>query len=392
MPSPFHIVCLSHLVWEETLFQRPQQLMSRLAARGHTVRYFAQWPLRRALVVCGRALFTGPGQRTRLCGTPAPGLAYWNLPNPPGTRHVGAMRALAQARLGRLACRSLEEGRAAGKPRILWIYYPDYFSIVQRLESQFDLLVYDCMDHFAGFRSERADAAECERRLAQTADIVFAGGRSLHASICDLNPRSYCFPSGVDADHFALATRPETAVPPDLEAIARPRLGYFGAVDERIDWPLVRDLCRRRRDWSVVFLGPLVLMKQCPVADEPNFHYLGAKPYAVLPAYLKGFDACLMPFVQSELVAHISPTKTPEYLAGGRPVVSTPVPDVVADYADDVLIASGAEKFAAACARALERGPGPSHKPQQSRTWDEIAAQMEGLLFKRLAEKRPGVF
>ncbi len=388
--SPLHVTCLCHLVWEETLFQRPQQLMRRMAERGSRVVFLAQWGLRRRLAEARRP----GGAGVKAGGAPEPRLEYRHVLFTPGAGRFELARRISLARLGGAARRAFErmaragrrEGEAPGAPRVLWVYHPNHIELLGRVPH--DLLIYDCMDHFAGFRSERREVAARERALAERADLVFTGGRSLHNAKKDFNARTHCFPSGVEVAHFARAAA-AGPVPAELARLPAPRLGYFGAVDERIDWALIRELCRARPGWSVVFLGPLVMMSRCPV-EEPNFHHLGPKPYAQLPDYLRGFDACLMPFVQSELVAHISPTKTPEYLAGGRPVVSTPVPDVIADYAEEVEIAATPGAFVEACERALGRGAGPSRKPPASRTWDEIAEAMDGLIRERLGARTRG--
>lgn len=381
--------------------------MRRLAERGHAVEYLAQWGLRRAISEWRH------GGLRRWSGRPLQRLGYLHIPYIPGAGRREWARRLSLAMLRRAAVRRQTAGgggctcgcggavtapdgsgdksgggsggaRSGKTPRVLWVYHPNHRALLTAIPH--DLLVYDCMDHFAGFRSENEAVRERERLLASEADLVFTGGRSLFESKRGYNPRTYCFPSGVEYSHFARAADPATAIPADLEAIPRPRLGYFGAVDERIDWTLIGELCRRRPQWSIVFLGPLVLMDRCPVSEQ-NFHHLGAKPYSQLPNYLKGFDVCLMPFVQSELVAHISPTKTPEYLAGGRPVVSSPVPDVVADYSREVAIAATPEAFVSACETALAQGVSPPRKPPQSRTWDEIVDEMESLLRDALRKK-----
>lgn len=368
--KPFSILCLSHLVWEETLFQRPQQLMRRLAERGHTVHYIAQWGLKRAM----RERRAGGARRWS--GTAAAGrLTYQHIPFAPGAGKLAVSAALSTT-IVRRAARSWFQSQPAAH-RLLWIYHPNYLPVIDSLPASY--LVYDCMDHFAGFRAEKSLVREREETLGRRADILFTGGRSLHASKKHLNASAHCFPSGVEVAHFARATDPATQLPEDLAAIPGPRLGYFGAVDERIDWKLLAEICRAKPNWHVVFLGPLVMMPRCPI-DAPNFHYLGPRPYATLPAYLKGFDVCLMPFVQSELVAHISPTKTPEYLAGGRPVVSSPVPDVIADYANEVAVCDTPATFIDACERAIAQGGGPSRKPPAARTWDEVVEQMETLI------------
>lgn len=371
-PPPLRIVQLSHLVWEKKLFQRPQQLGTWFARLGNEVHYYALCGLRRYLDMdLTERTIAGEGGR----------LEAQNLPFFPFASRLRPSRAVTMALLrakARAPLRNAPRGR-----RVLWVQNPAYVAEVDRLPH--DLLVYDVMDPFAAFRKSDPDVAAKEDRLLEMADLIFTGGRSLHRQVagrCRVEPR--CFPSGIDFPHFARAAG-EGPIPEAVAKLPKPVLGYFGAVDERIDWELITHLCRERRHWSIVFLGPLVLMERIPI-DEPNFHWLGPKPYSALPEYLRGFDVCLIPWVVNELTKYMSPTKTPEYLAAGRPVVSTPIPDVEADYPEEVRIAAEPEEFVKACTSALLEGTGAPRKPPQSRTWEEIAAEMLGLMRDKLPE------
>lgn len=369
-PAPLHILMLSHLAWERRLFQRPQQLAQRFAAAGHRVSYLSLIGLRRYL--------TMPLQERVIT---APNFEAQNLPFMPFTKR-SALANRATMWLLRTKARPIL-GKAPAGRRVLWLQQPDYVDEIDTVPH--DLLVYDVMDPFAAFRTSRPVTVEREDRLLSRAHVVFTGGRSLHTLVEPRAPQALCLPSGIDYGHFARAAA-EGPIPRDLEKVRRkdsPVLGYFGAVDERIDWALIQHLCRERRHWQVVFLGPLVLMDKVPI-EEPNFHYLGPKPYDALPDYLRGFDVCLIPWVVNPLTRYMSPTKTPEYLAAGRPVVSVPIPDVEADYQAEALIARTPQEFIEACTRALRQGVGPAFKPPQSRTWDEIATIMLGRIAERL--------
>lgn len=304
-----------------------------------------------------------------------------NLPWLPFSRRSALSRRLSVKLLEGKARPHLGDG-PKGR-RVLWLQHPSAYDTSGRLAH--DLLVYDAMDPFSQFKQSESTILEYENRLLEKADLVFTGGRSLHGAIVERRPDAHCFPSGIDFDHFARGAG-EGPLPKDLASLPRPILGYFGAVDERIDWDLIRHLCRERRHWSIVFLGPLVLMDDVPIKEE-NFHWLGPKPYDRLPDYLRGFDVCLIPWVVNELTRFMSPTKTPEYLAAGRPVVSTPIPDVVEDYREEVLVAETAEQYVEQCTRALSQGVGPALKPPQSRTWLETAEAMRVLMEEKLKEK-----
>lgn len=369
--GPLTIVNLSHLAWERKLFQRPQQLMGCFSKMGDDVAYLS-------LVGFKRYMLMHLQERTIQLPT---GLLAQNLPFAPLTKRLPPARALTMWMLRAKARPLLERGKPGR--RILWLQNPAYVDEIDRLPH--DLVVYDVMDPFKAFATSDKRVQEREERVLAKADIVFTGGRSLHTQVEGRHGNIHCFPSGIDFDHFARGAE-EGTLPKDLQEIRKPVLGYFGAVDERIDWNLVQHLCRERRNWSVVFLGPMVLIDKIPI-EEPNFHWLGPKSYDSLPAYLRGFDVCLIPWLVNDLTKFMSPTKTPEYLAAGRPVVSTPIPDVAADYADEALLATTLEEFVTQCTKALSKGTGPAWRPPQSLSWEEIAARMRQLIEETLARR-----
>lgn len=370
MEQALHIVNLSHLAWERKLFQRPQQLMTCFATLGDHVSYFSLVGFKRYLLM---------DMRERLYKAPDVALVAQNLPFMPLTKRFPPSRIATMALL-RAKAKPVLRNAPPGR-RILWLQNPAYADMIDRLPH--DVLVYDVMDPFASFRGSDPAVREREERVLSKADIVYTGGRSLHTQVEPRHGNAHCFPSGIDFEHFARGAQ-EGKLPAELEKIPGPRLGYFGAVDERIDWDLVAHVCRERRNWSVVFLGPMVLIDKIPI-NEPNFHWLGPKSYDSLPTYIRGFDVCLIPWLVNDLTKFMSPTKTPEYLAAGRPVVSTPIPDVAADYAGEAFIADTPEAFISQCTRAFMQGVGPAKKPPQARTWMETARAMRGLIFEKLA-------
>ncbi|MCX7014019.1 MAG: glycosyltransferase [Candidatus Sumerlaeota bacterium] len=368
----FDIICLSHLKWEQTLFQRPQQIMRRLSQR-HRIIYIANCSTRDFL----RSVYKG--DHKVYIGRDSPALFYVNVPYIPFTKYLPALNWIGL--FIQVVVAKFMAWRLRFRDSYLWVYHPGYVKHARLLRHR--KLIYDCMDLFVGFESATDETARLEQRLLRKAAIVFTGGRSLQKATEGVNPRTYCFPSGVEFDHFAKAALPETPIPEDIQSIKHPILGYFGAVDERIDYALVNYICEKRPDWSVVFLGPLINFDFPPV-DQPNFHWLGRKEYALLPNYLKAFDVCLMPFVISKLTLHISPTKTPEYLSGGKPVVSTAIPDVIADYSDLVQIADSYKEFIARVDEVLRDPPADLDRrvreKAQAQSWDSIAENMERLV------------
>jgi glycosyltransferase involved in cell wall biosynthesis len=250
-------------------------------------------------------------------------------------------------------------------------------------------VVYDCMDELSAFKGAPPELIERERALMGKADAVFTGGYSLYEAKRDRHPNIHPFPSSVDIAHFAQARR-EQADPPEQAALPRPRMGFYGVLDERFDIALLDGIARLRPDWQFVMVGPVVKIDPADLPRRPNIHYPGGKSYAELPAWLSGWDVALMPFALNESTRFISPTKTPEYLAAGRPVVSTPITDVVRSYGEPgiVRIAATPEAFVAAIEEALADGAGPKAGPWLKEadailadmSWDQTWARMKGLI------------
>jgi UDP-galactopyranose mutase len=275
---------------------------------------------------------------------------------------------------------------------IRWYYTPMMLSFSRHLEAV--CTVYDCMDELANFKFAPPELAGLERELMSLSDVVFTGGYSLWEAKRDRHPNIHPFPSSVDRAHFAKA-RTLREEPEDQVRLPWPRLGFYGVVDERMDLELLTALADARPDWSVVIVGPVVKIDPVDLPQRPNLHYLGGKDYDDLPRYLAGWDVALMPFAINESTRFISPTKTPEYLAGGRPVVSTPIIDVVRHYGEleGVKIAATPDEFIAACdqALALSRVKGDWLKEVDTAlsalSWDETFARMN-LEVNRAAGRR----
>jgi glycosyltransferase involved in cell wall biosynthesis len=210
------------------------------------------------------------------------------------------------------------------------------------------------MDELSLFRNAPTALVENEIKLMALSDLVFTGGISLFEAKRKLHPSVYPFPSSVDCKHFAQARALED-VAEDQKHLPRPRLGYAGVIDERIDLDLIREIARRRPDWHIVMIGPVVKIDAAALPNDPNIHWLGMKSYSDLPVYLAGWDVALMPFAINESTRFISPTKTPEYLAAGLPVVSTPIRDVKRQYGELglVQIEGTPDGFLAAIEQAL---------------------------------------
>jgi glycosyltransferase involved in cell wall biosynthesis len=236
-------------------------------------------------------------------------------------------------------------------------------------------LVYDVMDELAQFDLAPDGMAENERALLERADLVFAGGRSLYAKRAALGAKVRCEPSGVEFERFSADVAPHP-LPAELRW---PVFGYVGVVDERLDLELIAGLADAFPGGHVVLVGPVVKLDPARLPRRTNLHLTGGMPYDALPSWLAGFDVALMPFARNRATEFISPTKTLEYFAAGKPVVSTGITDVVAEFADAAFIADGADAFVAAARAALSPAPervarGVAHA--RARTWDAIAARM----------------
>jgi glycosyltransferase involved in cell wall biosynthesis len=354
-PKP-DVVCLSHLRWD-FVYQRPQHLMSRFA-RDRRVFFFEE------------PMFGEDAGAARLDISERPGgirVAVPRLPRGLSPEEVeAAQRDLLQ---GLLADHGVTD-------YILWYYTPMALGFSEGLEPS--TVVYDCMDELSLFRGAPPALLDRERRLLELADLVFTGGQSLYEAKRERHPAVHAFPSSIDAEHFGRARRPPVAgEPADQAAIPHPRLGYVGVIDERIDLDLLAAAAAARPDWQWVMIGPVVKIDPESLPRRSNLHYLGMKSYDELPSYLAGWDVALMPFARNESTRFISPTKTPEYLAGGRPVVSTPIRDVVRPYGELGLveIAEDPESFVAAAERAMARcGEGAPEREEWLRRVDEFLA------------------
>jgi glycosyltransferase involved in cell wall biosynthesis len=246
-----------------------------------------------------------------------------------------------------------------GPLAVSWYYTPLAFAFAGHLRPA--STVYDCMDELSLFRGASPQLTLLERQLLKNANLVFAGGRSLYELKRQLHAHVHLFPSSLDAAHFGRARLPGDAEPSDQLALARPRIGYFGVVDERIDYALLDAIALARPDWQFIMLGPTVKVDPATLPQHPNLHWLGMKQYADLPDYLRSWDVGMMPFALNEATRFISPTKTPEFLAAGVPLVSTAVPDVLTDWGNDGLveIADGAASFVLAIEALMVRPRAP---------------------------------
>ena len=324
------LICFSHLRWN-FVFQRPQHLLTRFARERRT--FYIEEPMYEPIAE--------PRLDVELCDGVF--VVVPRLPNGCGEHDAVAVqrqlldRLIARERLDRY---------------VLWYYTPMALAFSDHLTPL--AVVYDCMDELSCFAHAPASLKAREAQLLRRAEVVFTGGQSLYEAKRDAHPNVHPFPSSVDVHHFAQARR-VSADPADQAPIARPRLGFFGVLDERLDVDLIAGVAAARPEWQIVLLGPVVKIDPALLPRADNIHYLAAKKYDELPHYIGGWDVALQPFARNDATRYISPTKTPEYMAAGKPVVSTSIRDVVRPYGQQglVRIADRVGDFVAACEAAL---------------------------------------
>lgn len=372
--AEFDLVCLSHLRWD-FVFQRPQQLMSRCARERRV--FFVEEPV-----------FEGDHAELKL-RTSAQGVQVAVPFIPAGLTEEDAGRAQKKLLAELFTQQNIND-------YALWYYTPLALTWTDTLAPL--ATVYDCMDELSAFQGASPALLRCEQELLARADLVFTGGQSLYEAKQARHPHVHAFPSSVDVLHFAQA-RQGLPDPIDQAAIAHPRLGFFGVIDERLDLALLREVAALHPDWQWVIIGPVVKIDHAALPQAPNIHYLGGKSYDDLPAYLAHWDAALLLFARTEATRFISPTKTPEYLAAGKPVVSTSIRDVVRPYGDQdlVRIADTPEAFVAACALALaedntnRQARADTFLSQTSwdKTWRQMADLLEAVVDTHAAQDTP---
>jgi glycosyltransferase involved in cell wall biosynthesis len=373
----YSIVVHSHLKWD-WVWQRPQQFHSRLS-RKHRV-LFVEAP-----EIVEDADVTHADLR-EVSDFPNINVLQIKIP----ARRRSDTRWIDKER--RRVVQSLLSGPFGQSftSIVQWFYDP---MAVTGFAGQLDerLIVYDCMDELSLFRGAPPELVRRERELLAVADVVFAGGPKIWKAKRELNPNCFCYGCGVDAKHFGGACDPQLSLSDEMSHLPRPIFGYIGVVDERIDYELLACLAESTQG-SVVMIGPWTKVDPASFPRPDNLHWLGGRDYSDLPRYAKGFDVCIMPFAMNEATRFINPTKALEYMATGRPIVSTPVEDVVAQFSDVITIARDDSSFANACERAaaqpnaiqIERGL----QLAQRNSWESIVARLEQHIEEALRSRR----
>jgi protoporphyrinogen oxidase len=356
------LIVFCHLRWD-FVFQRPQHLMTRLAE--HYQILFVEEPVYHE------------GQAHLKKTAVAPNITVCQ---PHTAIHAPGFHDDQIPTLQTLLAGLVPEGEQP----VVWFYTPMALPLLQGLHPS--LVVYDCMDELAAFKNAPKQLLQRETALLNIADLCFTGGPSLYEAKKERHSNAHCFPSSVDATHFRKALD-RASSHPSQEPFARPRLGFYGVIDERFDTELVRAMAEAHPEWQIVLVGPVVKIDAAALPRASNIHYMGQQDYKALPQFLAGWDVCLLPFAINDSTKFISPTKVLEYMAAELPAVSTPITDVKVPYGDVVAIAETPEQFITACERALAASA--EQKAQMAKrmreivagtSWDNTAAAMHKLI------------
>jgi glycosyltransferase involved in cell wall biosynthesis len=365
-----NLFCFSHLRWN-FVYQRPQHLMSRFA--NVTRVFFVEEPI-----------YEGTEASLDI-NVHLPKVTVITPKLPVGCCHgAEANNYVHQLLKQYMITHNIE-------PCVFWYYSPMALNFTRSFQSL--VTVYDCMDELTGFLFAPPDLVALEGELFGLADAVFTGGNSLYEAKKNRHANIHAFPSSIDQSHFAKA-RVRTEEPLDQSRIPAPRIGFYGVLDERLNLELVAKMAEQKPDWNFIFIGPVVKIDPSTLPKRNNIHYLGGKSYDQLPAYLSGWDVAMMPFAKNASTRYISPTKTPEYLAGGKPVVSTSIADVVNDYGNAglVAIADTAEDFVARIEEILSRPTDPKWLRAVDNhlagiSWDKTWARMNNIIVQAIEKK-----
>lgn len=335
--NQYSFIAHSHLRWD-FVWQRPQQILSRLA-KDHPI-LFVEEPI-----------FHDGGEHPRGFGAAELALSY---PHPNVIRVVPRLDAALAADYDAAATRvrdllqdKLDTSSLLAslfKNRILWFYTPMPAPIMLSELGEVGV-VYDCMDELAQFKDAPRDIRKREQFLLKNADVVFTGGRNLYENKSRVHSNVHFFGCGVDIQHFGKARLPETKIAGAVQGFEGPIAGYFGVIDERLDYALIADLAENKPDWNFMLVGPVVKVDPAILPQAPNLHWLGQQDYKDLPNYVKAFDVCLMPFALNDATQYINPTKTLEYMAAKKPILSTAVADVVKNFTPVVQVANSRQEF-----------------------------------------------
>ena len=374
----YPIIVHCHLRWDG-VWQRPQQFLSRLA-QNHRI-LFVEGPTVVPEEVTPRyQLKDADGYpNVKIMQTYFPASQFYKDGEWVDSERLRLLQEALQEELsGQFEC------------PVQWFYDPMAVFFANKLNDR--AVVYDCMDQLSQFKFAPPALIDRERQLLEAADVVFTGGRKLWEAKSKANENCHFYGCGVDLNHFSKARADQTVVPHDIHFVHRPVLGFFGVVDERIDYELITRLADANPEWSIVMIGPVAKVDPNSLPNRTNVYWVGRREYATLPAYAKGFDVCIMPFALNEATEYINPTKALEYMATGKPIVSSAVPDVISNFGDVVKIARSTEEFINLCQQAVKSSDEAAIqrglKMATENSWESIVANLEKHVGDALKAKR----
>ena len=334
----YSILVHSHLRWG-WVWQRPQQFLSRLSLK-HPI-LFVEEPSFADCKTVSTNIYTADKFPNVTVVEPTFPEAWKNDRSRIDIERRGVVDEILSGPLGETFSEPVQ-----------WFYDPMASSIFAGEMNEI-ANVYDCMDQLSQFRGAPTELVRREQLLLELADVVFAGGPKIHSSKREHNDNCHSYGCGVEVAHFGKARLEETAIPEDVAHLEGPILGFFGVVDERMDYELIARIADAHPEWQLVIIGPAIKVDPANFPQRANIHWMGGRDYQLLPRYVKAFDVCLMPFAINEATEFINPTKALEYMATGSPIVSTAIEDVILQFSDVVQIADTHEEFIAFCETAV---------------------------------------
>jgi glycosyltransferase involved in cell wall biosynthesis len=364
-----NLIVYSHLRWDHVT-QRPQHLITRLSKNRKTV--FVEEPIIDSKYKKPFYKLLPQSRNLWVCKTYFP-------------------RKYSTKKFSEILTRSFKRLKISQLP-ITWYYSAAYIELALFIPS--GLVVYDCMDELSAFNGASNDLINQEKKLLNLADVVFTGGKSLYEAKRKYNKNTYCFPSSVEAKHFQKALYLTTRIPKAIASIPHPIVGYYGVIDERIDYKLLETISKSNPKVSFVMIGPTAKIDPKQLPNVSNLFFLGQQPYKHLPGFLKAFDIAMMPFALNAATKFISPTKTLEYMAAAKPIISTPIFDVKRDYSQVVQIVDSSKQFTKSIASFLTENKSAKNKRNQiqqrivdTTSWDKTAKTMENIFLQALQKK-----
>lgn len=355
------LLVFSHLRWEFVL-QRPQHIINRLS-KNHRV-FFIEEPIGYEPHEEGTFKVIESSENVTILQP--------RIPHHKFTKRLAGM------------VKALFDEHDIYSP-LVWFYSPMFLPVLKKIPHS--LVIYDCMDQLSAFKGAPPALLKNEKTLLDIADVVFTGGKSLFDDKKQYNENTHCFPSSVERTHFEKSFSPKLEVPEDMKNIKGPVVGFYGVIDERLNPKLLGEVAKKLPHVSFVLIGPVVKIDPASLPQRDNIHYLGPKNYQELPQYLKYIDIAMMPFALNRSTKYISPTKTLEYMAALKPIVSTPIYDVVRDYAHVVNVVSTPAQFAQAITKFLNETPEQKQLREEktkqiidNTSWDKTVKSMEKII------------